>query len=208
MLLNIYIINTRTWKQCGVIEEDHTFGITKIAEPIGVVAAIVPTTNPTSTAIFKTLIALKTRNAIIISPHPRAKKATIEAARIVLNAAVKAGAPEGIIAWIDEPSVELSQNVMRESDIILATGGPAMVKSAYSSGRPALGVGAGNTPAIIDETAHIKMAVNSILLSKTFDNGVICASEQSILVMDEIYDEVRKELSARGAYILKGRRNR
>ncbi|EOR27359.1 MULTISPECIES: bifunctional acetaldehyde-CoA/alcohol dehydrogenase [Clostridium] len=200
-----YIYNQyKDMKTCGVIEEDHTFGITKIAEPIGVVAAIVPTTNPTSTAIFKTLIALKTRNAIIISPHPRAKKATIEAARIVLNAAVKAGAPEGIIAWIDEPSVELSQNVMRESDIILATGGPAMVKSAYSSGRPALGVGAGNTPAIIDETAHIKMAVNSILLSKTFDNGVICASEQSILVMDEIYDEVRKELSARGAYILKG----
>ncbi len=200
-----YIYNQyKDMKTCGVIEEDHTFGITKIAEPIGVVAAIVPTTNPTSTAIFKTLISLKTRNAIIISPHPRAKKATIEAARIVLNAAVKAGAPEGIIAWIDEPSVELSQNVMRESDIILATGGPAMVKSAYSSGRPALGVGAGNTPAIIDETAHIKMAVNSILLSKTFDNGVICASEQSILVMDEIYDEVRKELSARGAYILKG----
>jgi acetaldehyde dehydrogenase / alcohol dehydrogenase len=200
-----YIYNQyKDMKTCGVIEEDHTFGITKIAEPIGVVAAIVPTTNPTSTAIFKTLIALKTRNAIIISPHPRAKKATIEAAKIVLDAAVKAGAPEGIIAWIDEPSVELSQNVMRESDIILATGGPAMVKSAYSSGRPALGVGAGNTPAIIDETAHIKMAVNSILLSKTFDNGVICASEQSILVMNEVYEEVKKELSARGAYILKG----
>ena len=200
-----YIYNQyKDMKTCGVIEEDHTFGITKVAEPIGVISAIVPTTNPTSTAIFKTLIALKTRNAIIISPHPRAKHATIAAAKIVLEAAVKAGAPEGIIAWIDEPSVELSQNVMRESDIILATGGPAMVKSAYSSGRPALGVGAGNTPAIIDETAHIKMAVNSILLSKTFDNGVICASEQSILVMDSIYDAVKKELAERGAYILKG----
>ena len=200
-----YIYNQyKDMKTCGVLEEDKTFGITKVAEPIGVIAAIVPTTNPTSTAIFKTLIALKTRNAIIISPHPRAKKATIEAARIVLEAAVKAGAPEGIIGWIDEPSVELSQNVMRESDIILATGGPAMVKAAYSSGRPALGVGAGNTPAIIDETAHIKMAVNSILLSKTFDNGVICASEQSLVVLEEIYDEVKKELSERGAYILKG----
>ena len=200
-----YIYNKyRDMKTCGVIEEDKTFGITKVAEPIGVIAAIVPTTNPTSTAIFKTLISLKTRNAIIISPHPRAKKATIEAAKVVLEAAVKAGAPEGIIGWIDEPSVELSQNVMRESDIILATGGPAMVKAAYSSGRPALGVGAGNTPAIIDETAHIKMAVNSILLSKTFDNGVICASEQSILVLEEVYDKVKKELEARGAYILKG----
>ncbi|GAA0821500.1 bifunctional acetaldehyde-CoA/alcohol dehydrogenase [Clostridium tertium] len=200
-----YIYNQyKDMKTCGVLEEDKTFGITKVAEPIGVISAIVPTTNPTSTAIFKTLIALKTRNAIIISPHPRAKKATIEAARIVLEAAVKAGAPEGIIGWIDEPSVELSQNVMRESDIILATGGPAMVKAAYSSGRPALGVGAGNTPAIIDETAHIKMAVNSILLSKTFDNGVICASEQSLVVLDKVYDEVKNELSDRGAYILKG----
>ena len=200
-----YIYNQyKDMKTCGVLEEDKTFGITKVAEPIGVIAAIVPTTNPTSTAIFKTLIALKTRNAIIISPHPRAKKATIEAARIVLEAAVKAGAPEGIIGWIDEPSVELSQNVMRESDIILATGGPAMVKAAYSSGRPALGVGAGNTPAIIDETAHIKMAVNSILLSKTFDNGVICASEQSLVVLEQVYDEVKKELGNRGAYILKG----
>ncbi len=200
-----YIYNQyKNMKTCGVLEEDKTNGITKIAEPIGVIAAIVPTTNPTSTAIFKTLIALKTRNAIIISPHPRAKHSTIEAARIVLEAAVKAGAPEGIIGWIDEPSVELSQNVMRESDIILATGGPAMVKAAYSSGRPALGVGAGNTPAIIDETAHIKMAVNSILLSKTFDNGVICASEQSIVVLDQVYDEVKKELAERGAYILKG----
>ena len=191
-------------KTCGVLEEDKTSGITKVAEPIGVISAIVPTTNPTSTAIFKCLIALKTRNAIIISPHPRAKNSTIEAAKIVLEAAVKAGAPEGIIGWIDEPSVELSQNVMRESDIILATGGPAMVKAAYSSGRPALGVGAGNTPAIIDETAHIKMAVNSILLSKTFDNGVICASEQSIIVLEQVYDEVKKELAERGAYILKG----
>ena len=200
-----YIYNQyKNMKTCGVLEEDKTIGITKVSEPIGVISAIVPTTNPTSTAIFKCLIALKTRNAIIISPHPRAKNATIEAARIVLEAAVKAGAPEGIIGWIDQPSVELSQNVMRESDIILATGGPAMVKAAYSSGRPALGVGAGNTPAIIDETAHIKMAVNSILLSKTFDNGVICASEQSIIVLEEVYDEVKKELAERGAYILKG----
>lgn len=200
-----YIYNKyKDMKTCGVLEEDNTYGITKVAEPIGVIAAIVPTTNPTSTAIFKTLIALKTRNAIIISPHPRAKNATIEAAKVVLEAAVKAGAPEGIIGWIDQPSVELSQNVMAESDIILATGGPAMVKAAYSSGRPALGVGAGNTPAIIDETADIKMAVNSILLSKTFDNGVICASEQSILVVEEKYEEVKKELAIRGAYILKG----
>ena len=200
-----YIYNQyKNMKTCGVLEEDKTSGITKVAEPIGVISAIVPTTNPTSTAIFKCLIALKTRNAIIISPHPRAKNATIEAARIVLEAAVKAGAPEGIIGWIDQPSVELSQNVMRESDIILATGGPAMVKAAYSSGRPALGVGAGNTPAIIDETAHIKMAVNSILLSKTFDNGVICASEQSIVVLEQVYDEVKRELAERGAYILKG----
>ncbi|ALP88781.1 bifunctional acetaldehyde-CoA/alcohol dehydrogenase [Clostridium butyricum] len=200
-----YIYNQyKDMKTCGVLEEDHTYGVTKVAEPIGVIAAIVPTTNPTSTAIFKTLIALKTRNAIIISPHPRAKNATIEAARVVLDAAVKAGAPEGIIGWIDQPSVELSQNVMAESDIILATGGPAMVKAAYSSGKPALGVGAGNTPAIIDETAHIKMAVNSVLLSKTFDNGVICASEQSLVVLEQVYDEVKKELAARGAYILKG----
>lgn len=200
-----YIYNQyKNMKTCGVLEEDKTSGITKVAEPIGVISAIVPTTNPTSTAIFKCLIALKTRNAIIISPHPRAKNSTIEAARLVLEAAVKAGAPEGIIGWIDQPSVELSQNVMRESDIILATGGPAMVKAAYSSGRPALGVGAGNTPAIIDETAHIKMAVNSILLSKTFDNGVICASEQSIVVLEQVYDEVKKELAERGAYILKG----
>ncbi|GCD10257.1 bifunctional acetaldehyde-CoA/alcohol dehydrogenase [Clostridium tagluense] len=199
-----YIYNQyKDEKTCGIIDTDKSFGITKIAEPIGVVAAIVPTTNPTSTAIFKALISLKTRNGIIFSPHPRGKKSTIAAAKIILDAAVKAGAPKGIIAWIDEPSVELSQIVMREADIILATGGPGMVKAAYSSGKPAIGVGAGNTPAIIDETAEIKMAVNSILLSKSFDNGVICASEQSVLVMEEIYDEVRKEFSERGAYILK-----
>lgn len=199
-----YIYNQyKDEKTCGVIDTDKSFGITKIAEPIGVVAAIVPTTNPTSTAIFKALISLKTRNGIIFSPHPRAKKSTIAAAKIILEAAVKAGAPKGIIAWIDEPSVELSQVVMREADIILATGGPAMVKAAYSSGKPAIGVGAGNTPAIIDETAEIKMAVNSILLSKSFDNGVICASEQAVLVMEEIYDEVRAEFAKRGAYILK-----
>ena len=198
-----YIYNQyKDMKTCGVIDRDETFGISKVAEPIGVIAAIVPTTNPTSTAIFKTLIALKTRNAIIISPHPRAKNSTIAAAKIVLDAAVKAGAPDGIIGWIDEPSVELSKRVMEESDLILATGGPGMVKAAYSSGKPAIGVGAGNTPAIIDETAHIKMAVNSILLSKTFDNGVVCASEQSIIVMDSIYDKVRREILERGGYIL------
>lgn len=198
-----YIYNQyKDMKTCGVIDRDETFGISKVAEPIGVIAAIVPTTNPTSTAIFKTLIALKTRNAIIISPHPRAKNSTIAAAKIVLEAAVKAGAPEGIIGWIDEPSVELSKRVMEESDLILATGGPGMVKAAYSSGKPAIGVGAGNTPAIIDETAHIKMAVNSILLSKTFDNGVVCASEQSIIVMDPVYDKVRREILERGGYIL------
>lgn len=198
-----YIYNQyKDLKTCGVIEEDNVLGVTKIAEPIGVVAAIVPTTNPTSTAIFKTLICLKTRNAIIISPHPRAKNSTIEAAKIVLEAAVKAGAPEGIIGWIDEPSVELSQQVMSEADIILATGGPGMVKAAYSSGTPAIGVGAGNSPAIIDETADVKMAVNSILLSKTFDNGVICASEQSIIVVDNVYDSIKKEFLDRGAYIL------
>ncbi len=200
-----YIYNQyKDEKTCGVIEKDEAFGITKVAEPIGVIAAVVPTTNPTSTAIFKSLIALKTRNGIIFSPHPRAKKATIEAARIVLEAAVKAGAPEGIIGWIDEPTVELSQVVMAQADIILATGGPGMVKAAYSSGKPAIGVGAGNTPAIIDETAHLKMAVSSILLSKTFDNGVICASEQTVIVMDEVYEEVRNEFIERGAYFLKG----
>ena len=198
-----YIYNKyKDMKTCGVIDKDETFGITKIAEPIGVIAAIVPTTNPTSTAIFKTLLALKTRNAIIISPHPRAKQSTIKAAKIVLDAAVKAGAPKDIVGWIDEPSVELSQLVMKESDMILATGGPAMVKAAYSSGKPAIGVGAGNTPAIIDDSAHLKMAVNSILLSKTFDNGVICASEQSIIVLNSIYEKVRNELIVRGAYLL------
>ncbi|WP_026886587.1 bifunctional acetaldehyde-CoA/alcohol dehydrogenase [Clostridium beijerinckii] len=200
-----YIYNQyKDTKTCGVIERDEMFGITHIAEPIGVIAAIVPTTNPTSTAIFKTLIALKTRNGIIISPHPRAKNSTITAAKIVLEAAERAGAPKGIIGWIDEPSIELSRNVMAESDIILATGGPGMVRAAYSSGKPAIGVGAGNTPAIIDDTAHIKMAVNSILLSKTFDNGVVCASEQSIIAMESVYDKVLKELDERGAYILKG----
>lgn len=200
-----YIYNQyKDEKTCGVIETDEAFGITKIAEPIGVIAAVVPTTNPTSTAIFKALIALKTRNGIIFSPHPRAKKSTITAAKIILDAAVKAGAPESIIGWIDEPSVELSQIVMAKADLILATGGPGMVKAAYSSGKPAIGVGAGNTPAIIDETAHIKMAVNSVLLSKTFDNGVICASEQSIIVVDKVYNEVRAEFEERGAYVLAG----
>ena len=192
--------NTRT---CGVIEEDTAYGIKKIAEPIGLIAAVIPTTNPTSTAIFKTLIALKTRNAIIISPHPRAKKCTIEAAKVVLEAAVEAGAPEGIIGWIDVPSLELTNQVMRDSDIILATGGPGMVKAAYSSGKPALGVGPGNTPVIIDDTADIKMAVNSIIHSKTFDNGMICASEQSVTVLDSIYEEVKKEFQYRGCYFLK-----
>ncbi|MEW6493410.1 MAG: bifunctional acetaldehyde-CoA/alcohol dehydrogenase [Cyanobacteriota bacterium] len=191
-------------KTCGVIEEDKSFGFQKIAEPVGILAGIVPTTNPTSTAIFKALIALKTRNGIIFSPHPRAKKCTTEAAKIVLKAAVEAGAPEDIIGWIDEPTVPLSQALMQHSDIslILATGGPGMVKAAYSSGHPSLGVGAGNTPALIDETAHIKMAVSSILLSKTFDNGMICASEQSVIVVDEVYETVRKEFSDRGAYFL------
>ncbi len=172
-----YIYNAyRDTKTCGVIEEDKAFGIKKVAESIGVVAAVIPTTNPTSTAIFKTLISLKTRNGIIISPHPRAKNSTIAAAKIVLEAAVEAGAPEGIIAWIDVPSLEMTNTVMKEADIILATGGPGMVKAAYSSGKPALGVGAGNTPAIIDDTADILLAVNSIIHSKTFDNGMICAS--------------------------------
>jgi acetaldehyde dehydrogenase/alcohol dehydrogenase len=191
-------------KTCGVIEEDKSFGFQKIAEPVGILAGIVPTTNPTSTAIFKALIALKTRNGIIFSPHPRAKKCTIEAAKIILDAAVAAGAPEQIIGWIDEPTVPLSQALMQHPDIslILATGGPGMVKAAYSSGHPSLGVGAGNTPAVIDETAHIKMAVSSILISKTFDNGMICASEQSVIVVDEVYDAVKKEFSDRGAYFL------
>lgn len=191
-------------KTCGVVEEDEDAGIIKIAEPIGIIAGIVPTTNPTSTAIFKSLITLKTRNAIIFSPHPRAKKCTIEAARTVLEAAVAAGAPEHIIGWIDEPSVELSAALMQHPDVnlTLATGGPAMVKAAYSSGKPAIGVGAGNTPAIIDETCHLKMAVNSVLLSKSFDNGMICASEQSVIVVQDVYDAVKKEFALRGAHIL------
>ncbi len=200
-----YIYNAyKNTKTCGVIEENKAYGTTKIAEPIGVIAAVIPTTNPTSTAIFKTLIALKTRNGIIISPHPRAKKSTAEAARIVLEAAVAAGAPEGIISWIDAPSLDMTNLVMKEADIILATGGPGMVKAAYSSGKPALGVGAGNTPAIIDESADILKAVNSIIHSKTFDNGMICASEQSCIVDKKIYNEVRKEFEYRGCYFLKG----
>lgn len=194
----------RNTKTVGVIEKDDAFGIKKIAEPIGLVAAVIPTTNPTSTAIFKALLCLKTRNAILISPHPRAKKCTAEAARIVYEAAVKAGAPEGIIGCIEYPSLELTGELMHEADIILATGGPGMVHAAYSSGKPALGVGAGNTPVIIDETADIKLAVSSIIHSKTFDNGMICASEQSVTVLDSIYDEVRDEFERRGCYFLKG----
>ena len=189
-------------KTCGVIEEDSAYGMKKIAEPIGVIAAVIPTTNPTSTAIFKTLISLKTRNGIIISPHPRAKESTIAAAKLVLEAAVKAGAPEGIIGWIDIPSLDMTNTLMKEADIILATGGPGMVKAAYSSGKPALGVGAGNTPAIIDESADIVLAVNSIIHSKTFDNGMICASEQSVIVHKKVYDAVKKEFAARGCYFL------
>ncbi len=191
--------NVRT---CGVLEEDKNFGIKKIAEPVGVIAAVVPTTNPTSTAIFKTLIALKTRNGMIISPHPRAKKSTIAATKIVLEAAIEAGAPKDIIAWIDVPSLELTNMLMQSADIILATGGPGMVKSAYSSGKPALGVGPGNTPAVIDESADILLAVNSIIHSKTFDNGMICASEQSVIILDSIYDKVRDEFLRRNCYIL------
>ena len=198
-----YIYNKyKNEKTCGVIYQDDSYGIKKIAEPVGIVAAVIPTTNPTSTAIFKTLIALKTRNGIIISPHPRAKKSTIDAAKTVLEAAVKAGAPEGIIAWIDVPSLELTNMLMQSADIILATGGPGMVKSAYSSGKPALGVGAGNTPAVIDESANVILAVNSIIHSKTFDNGMICASEQSVIVSDKIYDKVKDEFVKRGCYIL------
>lgn len=197
-----YIYNAyKDTKTCGVVEYDASFGITKIAEPIGLIAAVIPTTNPTSTAIFKTLLALKTRNGIIISPHPRAKGSTIEAAKIVLDAAVEAGAPKGIIGWIDVPSLEMTNEVMKNADIILATGGPGMVKSAYSSGKPALGVGAGNTPAIIDETADILLAVSSIIHSKTFDNGMICASEQSVIISDKIYDQVKKEFIARGCHV-------
>ena len=198
-----YIYNAyKNTKTCGVIEEDKAYGIKKIAEPIGVIAAVIPTTNPTSTAIFKCLIALKTRNAIIISPHPRAKLSTIAAAKLVLEAAVEAGAPEEIISWVDIPSLDMTNLLMKEADIILATGGPGMVKAAYSSGKPALGVGAGNTPAIIDETADIVLAVNSIIHSKTFDNGMICASEQSVIVHQNIYDAVKAEFADRGCYFL------
>ena len=198
-----YIYNKyRNEKTCGVIEEDKAYGITKVAEPIGVIAAVIPTTNPTSTAIFKTLLALKTRNGIIISPHPRAKNSTIAAAKVVLEAAVKAGAPENIIGWIDVPSLELTNTVMKEADIILATGGPGMVRAAYSSGKPAIGVGAGNTPAVITDSADIVLAVNSIIHSKTFDNGMICASEQSVIVMDKVYNEAKKEFMKRGCYFL------
>ncbi len=198
-----YIYNAyKDSKTCGVIEEDKAYGIKKVAEPIGVIAAVIPTTNPTSTAIFKTLIALKTRNGIIISPHPRAKNSTIAAAKVVLEAAVAAGAPEGIIGWIDVPSLEMTNMVMKEADIILATGGPGMVKAAYSSGKPALGVGAGNTPAIIDDTADLILAVNSIIHSKTFDNGMICASEQSVIVHQNVYDAVKEEFKYRGCYFL------
>ena len=198
-----YIYNAyRYTKTCGVIEEDKAYGIKKLAEPIGVIAAVIPTTNPTSTVIFKTLIALKTRNGIIISPHPRAKNSSIQAAKIILEAAVKAGAPEGIIDWIDVPSLDLTNMVMKEADTILATGGPGMVKAAYSSGKPAIGVGAGNVPAIIDDSADILLAVNSIIHSKTFDNGMICASEQSVIILNSIYDKVKQEFIDRGCYIL------
>ncbi len=203
-----YIYNAyKDEKTCGVLSEDPTFGTITIAEPIGIICGIVPTTNPTSTAIFKSLISLKTRNAIIFSPHPRAKNATNRAAEIVLNAAIAAGAPKDIIGWIDAPSVELSNALMHHPDInlILATGGPGMVKAAYSSGKPAIGVGAGNTPVVIDETADIKRAVASILMSKTFDNGVICASEQSVVVVDEIYNQVRERFSNHGGYLLQGK---
>ena len=198
-----YVYNAyRNTKTCGVIEEDKVYGIKKIAEPLGLIAAVIPTTNPTSTVIFKTLISLKTRNGVVISPHPRAKNSSIQAAKVILDAAVKAGAPEGIIDWIDVPSLELSNVLMKESDMILATGGPSMVKAAYSSGKPALGVGAGNVPAVIDDSADIILAVNSIIHSKTFDNGMICASEQSTIVLDSIYDEVKKEFENRGCYFL------
>ncbi len=199
-----YIYNAyKNTKTCGVIERDEAYGLTKLAEPIGVIAAVIPTTNPTSTAIFKCLLALKTRNAIMISPHPRAKNSTAAAARVVLEAAVRAGAPEGIIDWIDVPSLEMTNFLMKEADLILATGGPGMVRAAYSSGKPALGVGAGNTPAIIDDTADVVLAVNSIIHSKTFDNGMICASEQSVIVLDRVYDAVKTEFADRGCYFLR-----
>lgn len=196
-----YIYNKyRNTQTCGVIEEDKAYGIRKVLEPVGLIAAVIPTTNPTSTAIFKTLVALKTRNGIIISPHPRAKNCTVEAARIVLDAAVKAGAPADIIGWIDVPSLEMTDIVMKEADIILATGGPGMVRAAYSSGKPAVGVGPGNTPAVIDSSADVTLAVNSIIHSKTFDNGMICASEQSVIVDSKVYKQARKEFQDRGCY--------
>ncbi len=198
-----YIYNTyKNVKTCGIVEEDKAYGIMKVAEPIGVIGAVIPTTNPTSTAIFKTLISLKTRNGCIISPHPRAKNSTIAAAKVIYEAAVAAGAPEGIISWIDVPTLDMTNLLMREVDLILATGGPGMVRAAYSSGKPAIGVGAGNTPAIIDESADIQLAVSSIIHSKTFDNGMICASEQSVIVADKIYNKVKKEFTARGCYFL------
>ena len=198
-----YIYNAyKETKTCGVVEYDSAYGIQRIAEPIGLVGAVIPTTNPTSTAIFKALICLKTRNCIMISPHPRAKKCTVEAAKVVYEAALEAGAPEDIIFWITDPSLEMTNHIMKESDLILATGGPGMVKAAYSSGKPALGVGAGNVPAVIDSSADIKLAVSSIIHSKTFDNGMICASEQSVIIMDDIYEAVRAEFLARGCYIL------
>ncbi len=198
-----YIYNAyKDTKTCGIIEEDHSYGIQRIAEPIGIIAAVIPTTNPTSTAIFKTLICLKTRNAIVISPHPRAKDCTIAAAKVVLEAAVAAGAPEDIILWIDQPSLEMTNQLMRDADLILATGGPGMVKAAYSSGKPALGVGPGNVPAVIDDSADILLAVSSVIHSKTFDNGMICASEQSVVVLDSIYDAVKAEFIRRGCHIL------
>lgn len=200
-----YIYNKyKDEKTCGILSEDPTFGTITIAEPVGLICGIVPTTNPTSTAIFKALISLKTRNGIIFSPHPRAKNSTTTAAKIVLEAAVAAGAPKDIIGWIDEPSVALSNQLMTHADInlILATGGPGMVKAAYSSGKPAIGVGAGNTPIVIDETADIKRAVSSILMSKTFDNGVVCASEQAVVIVDEIYDVVKERFASHGGYVL------
>ena len=198
-----YIYNAyKDTKSCGIIEEDPAYGYARVADPIGIIAAIVPTTNPTSTVIFKVLLALKTRNGIIVSPHPRAKKCTIETAKLLLKAAVEAGAPEDIIGWIDEPSMALSSLVMKSCNIILATGGPAMVKAAYSSGKPAIGVGPGNTPAIIDKSADIKMAVSSIIHSKIFDNGMICASEQAVLIDSAIYKDTKKEFELRGCYFV------
>ncbi len=200
-----YIYNAyRNVKTCGIIEEDKAYGTIKIAEPIGIIGAVIPTTNPTSTAIFKALLCLKTRNGCIFSPHPRAKNSTIAAAKVIYEAAVEAGAPEGIISWIDVPSLDMTNLLMKSVDTILATGGPGMVKAAYSSGKPAIGVGAGNTPAVIDESADILLAVNSIIHSKTFDNGMICASEQSVIVADKIYNKVKKEFADRGCYLLEG----